>query len=147
MNKIISILLIGFFCSACNSQDYQCKQKEGNLSLSNGNYDAAFDQLKDCEDVDNVTDLTLGQLAVLYGHFGYGEFEGKKSRARKVYDLYIRSALKGNEDAISSILSMFESGEPLISLKPQKEKSACLRALLDSDAKYKSKQVSACLGK
>ncbi|MDB9953384.1 hypothetical protein OAD57_08365, partial [Porticoccaceae bacterium] len=72
----------------------------------------------------------------MYGEFGFGEFASKEDRAAKVYELYVSSALKGNEDSIFSVISILDSGEPLLSLEPQKEKAGCLRKIVDKGGKY-----------
>lgn len=138
-------LLFVIFCSACSAQVHKCEESVGNKKVSRGLYKDAFELLKGCEDVQGVSALTLGQLAVMYGEFGFGEFEGKEDRAEKVYKLYVKSAIKGNEDSIFSVISILDSGEPLLSLEPQKEKADCLREIVDRGGEYDKSTIMSCL--
>lgn len=140
------MLLFSFFSCSCLAEKSDCDQSKGGELLAQGKYDQAFTNLKGCEVDGGVTGLTLGQLAVLYGEFGYGNFNSTVERAQKVYDLYLASAMKGNEDAILSLVSMLENGEPLISLVSQPSKASCLQDLLDSEA-YTIKQIKVCMTK
>lgn len=145
INKLTIIFSVFLFCNVCQALAYQCNQELGNENVSSGSYDSAFDQLKGCENVKSVTGLTLGQLAVLYSYFGYGNFTSEAKRAEKIYGLYVRSAMKGNEDSVQSLISIFESGEPLILLSPDRQKAECLSKLVPTTEGYKADDVSHCL--
>lgn len=135
-----------FFSDSCLAEKSDCEQVKGGEFMIQGKYDQAFENLKSCEGDRDVTGLTLGQLAVLYGDHGYGNFNSLVERWQKIYDLYLASAMKGNEDAISSLASMLENGEPFISLVSQPSKASCLRDLLDSES-YTIKQIKGCMDK
>ena len=145
--NIIKLVVMVFMLSVsigCAASKSSCNQKDGNKFVSAGNYDQGFKLLRSCESDKSVTGLTLGQLAVLYAEFGYGDFKSQAERAQKIYDLYVMSAIKGNEDAVMTLIDIFESGEPLISLKPKPLISSCLNGLVDAED-YRSSKIKSCI--
>jgi hypothetical protein len=146
--KIIKLVVIAFTSlasTACYSLNDECRQNVGNRLVSEAKYSEGFKLLKFCENDQSVTGLTLGQLAVLYGDFGFGEFKTKKERAQKIYDLYLMAAAKGNEDAVMTLISIFDSGEPLILLAPNPSVSECLSVLADAE-NYQAEKINGCIG-
>lgn len=133
-----------FVSSPSFAEQSNCNQLKGSELLAQGKYEQAFFNLKNCEDDPSVIGLSLGQLAVLYER-GYGDFNSAVERAQKIYNLYLASAMKGNEDAVLSLVSMLENGEPFISLASQPSKASCLQKLLDSKG-YTIKQIKDCMG-
>lgn len=103
--------------------------------MENGSYDAAFEALRDCEWDQSASGLTLGQLAFLYNQLGYGEFKEPEARARKVYQLFIRSAKLGNEDAILALISEFKNGDSLLQVAPDVNVEQCLRLVMNTATK------------
>lgn len=120
-----------------------CDEESGAEAFSAGHYDEAFVLLERCE-VGSASGLALGQLAILYLDFGYGEFDSELLRRRKFFELLTYSAIKGNEDALASLIGMYEQGESSLFLNPQERKAQCLQELRES-VHYTSKQVERCL--
>lgn len=146
MKKLfISFVITIASLMACTSLGQVCEAEKGSQNVSQGNYDEAFDQLRFCEDKAEVSGLVLGQLATLYGYFGYGDFSTPRQRMQKVYDLNERAALLGDEDSISTMAAIYESGEPAIGLSADAKKAECLNELVDRSDTFTTSMVMNCL--
>lgn len=134
MMKMIGLtfLLITAFQNAPSAQ--QCDQVMGNKRFSDGDKQAAFEALYDCESDDNATGLSLGQLGFLYVS-GYGIVSTNEGRAAKAFHLFRRAAKLGNVDAITTVARIYESGEPSIKVKASPKTALCLDELVSSLSK------------
>lgn len=142
--RVVLLLLLSMSSAACTAVGVECNQDEGNSLMETGDYKGGYENLRGCEYEESASGLTLGQLAVLYSSMGYGNFKSPEEKARRVYDLYVSSAKKNNKDALMSLVSIYETGEPLLSLKADKEMALCLRSISATDDVV-SEHVSYCL--
>lgn len=111
-----------------------CDQVSGNKSFTDGDKQAAFDALYDCEFDDKVSGLSLGQLGFLYIS-GYGIVSTDKARATKAFQLFRRAAKLGNVDAVTTVARIYESGDPMIGVKASPKTASCLDNLVSSELK------------
>lgn len=125
-------LLAASFQCALGTQE--CDQATGNQKFSEGDDQAAFKALYDCELSDNVTGLSLAQSGFLYIR-GFGVVSTDKARVVKYFQLFRRAAKLGNVDAITTVARIYESGDPSIKVKASPKTARCLDELVSSGSR------------
>ncbi|MEE9334673.1 MAG: hypothetical protein V3U65_11355 [Granulosicoccaceae bacterium] len=120
-----------------------CDERTGRAAIAAQNYDVAYEHLKGCEKLENVSGEALAQLALLT-EIGYGTFESDKARHTKYFEFMHRAALKLEPNAISSLISFYKNGDKIVPQEPRVNIAECLMKLLDS-GQGNRRQVLICL--
>jgi len=128
--------------------DGSCNTAVGRELFVNGNWSAAFADLKACETVPGIDSETLGILAMLYGQLE--ELQSDESGSKRSYELFVRSAALGNADALSVLASLFLEGTPEIGVPKSRAAYDCFSELAEkaqgkeTDVSY---EVQCCLSR
>lgn len=126
-----------------NAVEDLCDEAGADLALSEGNNQLAFSKLENCEETSIASGEMLLGLAFLY--IQYGSFESEELLAIKFYRLLTLASMKGNYDALVSLASDYETGEPLASIQPDEAKADCLLFIADNPVHDPKKAVQKCL--
>lgn len=146
MIKLFTLLLFLFLSPLSVAENSDCNPEKGSEFIQQNKLSQAYLNLKGCAKDKNSTALALAQLALLYGWFGYGDFDSEEERYQKVYELDCAAAMMGEEDALMTLVSIFRNGEPIISLAAQPAKALCLKELSYLES-YTEEQFKRCMSK
>jgi hypothetical protein len=145
IRNIIRILASLLLMTAPLETIGECLPAEGDQAAQSGDRLLAFSKYKDCDDHEKLSGETLVNMAVLYMMSDVATFEDERSRAIKVDELLKMSAYKGNEDAIVTLASFYESGEPLLDLESNEDIADCLLSLTELTREPCSIDIDLCI--
>jgi hypothetical protein len=144
MKKSLMLLMLNFYCLSV----YACEEDQFNRYFDDGNDTEAYELLKDCEPLKNLSSDTLERIAALYYRTDLISFSSENDRVRKVYEIYLYAALQGGKGGVFWIEGLLETGDQDLSVEPQKEKAECLYpfSYLDEGDVLPAGIVEHCLG-
>src|SRR5688572_17072448 len=96
MKKSLTLLMLNFYClSVC-----ACDEDQFNRYFDEGNDAEAYELLKECEPLKNLSSDTLERIAAFYTRTDLINFPSENDRVKMVYESYLYAALQGGKGGV-----------------------------------------------
>lgn len=144
--KIVSFLvslMLGCYVSLAYGS---CEEHIGVSASSSGDYELAYEALKDCETDSEATGRSLHYLQAMIWFQHYKSFDSMGARYIYTQKLVCRSAIKGYSPSVIGVASKYWRGDKSLGAPENDEIRACLYSIKKISLEYVDpEEVRNCL--